>query len=107
MSDLRSCLIDGATYLVALDETPSVDIDDHTPVSTFTSQQVKAAYSLAKRIDNVASVFDLLGGELANESSLFAIGIAPNKTVDYGGFTGLGVRKVGSDGVDLDILGLM
>jgi len=70
--------------LVTLDETPSVDIDHHTPISAFTSQQIKAAYSLPKSIDHVTSISDFFRGKLADESGLLAIGVAPNETIYHG-----------------------
>jgi len=93
------------TCLIALDETPPIDIDYHASFSTFTSQEIKSAYSLSEGIDHVTCILDFFGGKLADETGFFAVGITPNKAVHHRRFAGLGVREVWSNSVDFDVLG--
>lgn len=89
--------------LITLDERPAVDVDDHAARAT--AEEVKAAHSLAERLDNVPGILLLLLRELGDEARLLAVGVALDETVDNGRLARLGVTEVGTDGVDLDVLG--
>jgi hypothetical protein len=91
--------------LIALDKTPSVDVNDHTAGCAFAPKQIETAYSLSKCLDNVLGVSVFVCRQLGDEPGLFTVGITSDKTVDDWGFSGFGVRKVGSYRVDLDVLG--
>jgi hypothetical protein len=60
---------------------------------------------LTKSVDDITRILDLSECELCDEPSFFAVGISADQTVDHGRFPGFRVGKVGTDSVDLDILG--
>lgn len=90
--------------LVPLDEAPTVDVDDQTPLVALRSQQIEPADHLPESLANLACVALLVLGELRDEPDLLAIRVAADEAIDDGRLARLGVREGGSDGVDLDVL---
>jgi hypothetical protein len=60
--------------LIALDETPSIDVNDLT--GTITSKQVETAYPLTECFNHVSAICYFVVRELGDESCFLSIGIS-------------------------------
>lgn len=63
-------------HLVALDEAPSVDVNDKTPLASLAAKEVEAADHLAKGLADPLGITFLVVRELSNETDLLAIRVA-------------------------------
>lgn len=91
--------------LVALDETPSVNVNDHASATALASQQIETADSLTESFHDVFGVPFFVRRELGDKSSFLSIGVSPDETIYNWRFSGFGVGEIRPDSVDLDILG--
>jgi hypothetical protein len=91
--------------LVALDETPSVDVDDETSAALLLApEEIKPADHLTERVADLPRVRLLVVRELGDETDLLAIRISTNEPVHDRRLSRLGVRERRTDSVDLDVL---
>lgn len=91
--------------LVALDETPTVDVNDHASATALASQQIETADSLAEGFHDISCIPFFVRRELGDESGFLSIRISPDETIYDWRLSGFGVSKIRPDGIYLDILG--
>lgn len=97
-------------HLISLDKAPTVDIDDQaspTSVLVGAPEQIKPTNPLTESLDDILGPALLLIVELSDEPRLFTICVSSNETIHDGRFPSLGMRKGGTNGIDLDILGIV
>lgn len=97
-------------HLISLDKAPTVDIDDQTsPTSVLVGapEQIKPTNPLTESLDDILGPALLLIVELSDEPRLFTICVSSDETIHDRRFPSLGMRKGGTNGIDLDIFGVV
>lgn len=74
-------------HLIALDETPPIDVNDQAPPTTIVMgapEQIESADPLSERLDDILGPALLLVVELGDKSSLLSVCVSSDETVDHG-----------------------